>query len=160
MPEQGRRIFATHRGRISKIVDAPQRYVYDWCTDFRADDAALAGSAGKHRVVRVSAQRLVRVRVGRRSARSDPRMSVEVVRLRPPSAWHKDTIGEEDLDSMDYQLTALSPNKTRLVLEIVERWMVPKFPKKADWLRSSNEYWDELVRAIEERYRSGQPAKG
>ena len=158
MPEQGRRIFATHTGRISKIVDAPLRYVFDWCTDFRADDAALEGSGRRHRVLGVSPERLVRVKVGRKRAHN-PRMSVEVVRLRPPNRWHKDTIGEEDLDSMDYRLTALGPRRTRFTLEIVERWMVPDFPKKADWLRSANEYWDELVRTIEDRYRSGKRAK-
>lgn len=159
MPESGRRIFATHVGRLSKIIHAPIRYVYDWCTDFRSNDAKLEGSRSRHRVVRVSPQRLVRVKVSSSGAKN-PAMNVEVVRLRPPNAWHKDTIGEEDLDAMDYQLTALSPNKTRISLVIVERWMVPKFPKKADWLRSSNEYWDELVQTIEERYRSGQPARG
>lgn len=159
MPESGRRIFATHTGRLSKVVDAPLRYVYDWCTDFRSDDARLAGSKSRHRVLKVSPQRLVRVKVARKGAKN-PAMNVEVVRLRPPNAWHKDTIGEEDLDAMDYELTALSPNQTRVSLVMVERWMVPEFPKKADWLRSSNEYWDELVRAIEERYRSGRPAKG
>ena len=87
-------------------------------------------------------------------------MAVELVRLSPPNAWHKDTIGEEELDAIDYKLTALSPNKTRVSLVMVERWMVPKFPEKAAWLRSANKYWDELVLAIEERYRSGRPAKG
>ena len=159
MPEQGRRVFATHTGRLSKIVDAPLGYVYDWCTDFRPDDAELEGSDRAHRVVSVSPERLVRIKVADRGAKN-PVMSVEVVRLNPPNAWHKDTIGESDLDSMDYKLTALGPNKTRFSLEIVERWMVPKFPKRADWLRSASEYWDELVQAIEERYRSGQPAKG
>ncbi len=159
MPDQGRRVYATQTGRLSKVVDAPLRYVYDWCTDFRPDDAKLSGSRSTHRVLRVSPQRLVRVKVARRGAK-DPVINVEVVRLRPPNAWHKDTIGEEDLDSMDYRLTALSPTKTRVSLVMVERWMVPEFRAKADWLRSANEYWDELVRAIEERYRSGQPAKG
>ncbi len=159
MPEQGRRVFATQTGRLSKVVDAPLRYVYDWCTDFRPDDAKLARSEQRHRVVRVSPQRLVRVKVASKGAKN-PVMNVEVVRLRPPNAWHKDTIGEEDLDSMDYKLTALGPSKTRVSLVMVERWMVPKFPKRADWLRSSNNYWDKLVLAIEERYRSGMPAKG
>ncbi len=158
MPDQGRRIYATHAGRLSKTIDAPLDYVYDWCTDFRSDDADLEGSKRKHRVVGVSPQRLVRIKIG--GGAPNPRMSVEVVRLSPPDAWRKDTIGEEDLDSMDYKLTALSPTKTRFRLLIVERWMVPKFPKKVLWLRRANEYWDELVRTIETRYRSGKPAKG
>jgi hypothetical protein len=159
MSENRRRIFATQTGRFSKIVDAPIRYVYDWCTDFGSDDAKLEGSSVRHRVVKVSPQRLVRVKFIRRGAKN-PTMSVEVVRLSPPTAWHKDTIGEEELDSMDYKLTAMGPNKTRLSLVMVERWMIPKFPKTADWVRASSEYWDGLVRAIEERYRSGKPAKG
>ena len=160
MPEQGQRIFATHMGRLSKVIDAPLAYVYDWCTDFRPDDAKLEGGAKRrHRVVKVSPQRLVRVKAVDKGA-ENPVMAVELVRLHPPDAWHKDTIGEGDLDSMDYKLTALGPNKTRFTLSIVERWMVPKFPKKAEWLRSANEYWDELVQAIEQRYRSGRPARG
>ena len=158
MPEQGRRVFATQTGRLSKIVDAPIHYVYDWCTDFRPDDSKLEGIKQRHRVVRVSPQRLVRVKVASKDARN-PTINVEVVRLSPPNAWHKDTIGEEDLDSMDYKLTALSPSKTLVSLVMVERWMVPKFPKKSDWLHAANKYWDELVLAIGERYRSGQPAK-
>ena len=109
--------------------------------------------------MKVSPQRLVRIKAVDKGA-EDPVMAVELVRLSPPDAWHKDTIGERDLDSMDYTLTALGPSKTRFSLMMVERWTTPKFPKKADWLRAANEYWDELVQAIEERYRSGQPAKG
>ncbi len=159
MPETGRRVYATQTGRISKTVNAPLRYVYEWCTDFRPDDAKLSRSERTHWIVRVSPQRLVRVKAARKAV-GDPPMNVEVVRLSPPNAWHKDTIGEEDLDSMDYRLTALGPNKTRFTLVMVERWMVPNFPKKADWVRSASRFWDGLVLAIEERYRSGKPAKG
>ena len=87
-------------------------------------------------------------------------MAVELVRLRPPNAWHKDTVDEIDLDSIDYKLTPLGPKKTRIDLVIVERWMVPKFPPKSVWLSSASSYWDELVLAIEERYRTGKPARG
>ncbi len=152
-------MFATHTGRFSKAVDAPLRYVYDWCTDFRSDDAKLSGSRSRHRVIRVSPERLVRIRVARGGTRNPP-MAVELVRLSPPNAWHKDTVDEIDLDSIDYKLTALGPKRTRIRLVIVERWLTPDFPKKALWLRRSSKYWDELVRAIEERYRSGRPAKG
>ena len=154
-----RRIFATHTGRFSKTVDAPLRYVYDWCTDFRSDDGRFSRSNPKSQVIRVSPRRLVRVRIARDGA-SDPAMAVELIRLSPPNAWHKDTIDERDLDTIDYKLTALGPTKTRISLVIVERWLVPKFPKKADWVRSSSHYWDELVAAIEARYRSGRPARG
>ncbi len=159
MPESSRRVFATHNVTLTKVVDAPLRYVYDWCTDFRPDDGKLSGSKSRSRVVKVSPRRLVRIRIAHDGTR-DPRMAVELIRLRPPNAWHKDTIDEIDLDTIDYKLAALGPNKTRISVAIVERWMVPKYPRKADWVRRSSEYWDRLVQAIEERYRSGRPAKG
>ncbi len=159
MLEKSRRVVATHTGMLTKVVDAPLRYVYDWCTDFRSDDGKFSRSKPKIRVVRVSPRQLVRIRVANTGAKR-PAVAVELVRLSPPNAWHKDTIDEIDLDSIDYQLTALGPKRTRVSVAIVERWTVPNFPRKAEWLRSSSTYWDKLVLAIEERYRSGQPAKG
>ncbi len=159
MPEQRRRVFATQTGRISKVVNAPLRYVYDWCTDFRSDDGKFSRSKPSWRVVRVSPRQLVRIGVVGNGAK-DPRMVVELVRLGPPNAWHKNQIGGPDIDDIDYKLTALSPKRTRISIVIVERWMVPTFPKKTDWVRGSSRYWDELVRAIEARYQSGRPAKG
>ena len=159
MLEERRRVFATHTGTFTKTVNAPIRYVYDWCTDYRADDGRLSRSKTKIRFVRVSPRRLVRVRFANAGAK-DPKVAVELVRLYPPNAWHKDTIDEIDLDSIDYRLSALSPKKTRIRLVITERWIVPNFPPKAAWLRSSRDYWDQLVMALEDRYRSGQPAKG
>lgn len=159
MLEKRQRIFATHTGTFTKTVDAPVRYVYDWCTDYRSDDGRLSKSKTRFRFVRVSPRRLVRVRFANTGAK-DPKVAIELIRLVPPNAWHKDTIDEIDLDSIDYKLTALGPKKTRVKLVIVERWLVPKFPRKPVWLRSSSNYWDKLVLALEERYRSGRPAKG
>ena len=159
MPGNSRRIFATHTGRLSRTVAVPLRYAYDWCTDFRSDDGKFSSARPRFRVVKVSPRRVVRVRVASTVAR-DPPVAVEIVRLSPPDSWHVDQIDEHDLEAVDYKLTALSPMKTRVSLVIVERWMLPKFPKKAEWLRSTTEYWDRLVKAIEERYRNGQPAKG
>lgn len=159
MSETRGRVFATHVGRFSKIVEAPLSYVYDWGTDFRPDDRKFEKLKLRHRIVRLGPRRLVRIKLARSGA-GGLRTAVELVRLAPPNAWHKDTIGEVDLDAIDYRLTALGPKKTRVNLVMVERWLVPKFPRKADWVRHSSQYWDGLVRAIEERYRSGLPARG
>lgn len=159
MPENSRRVFATHTGHFSKTVAVPLRYVYDWCTDFRSDDGKFSSTKPRFRVVKVSPRRVVRVRVANTRAK-DPPVAVEIIRLSPPDSWHVDQIDEHDLEAVDYKLTALSPKKTRVSLVIVERWMLPEFPKKTEWLRSTIEYWDRLAQAIEERYRDGQPAKG
>jgi hypothetical protein len=159
MPESGRRVYATHVARVSKVIAVPLRYAYDWCTDYRADDGKFSRSRPRFQVLQLSDDRLVRVRSSPQKAKP-LRVAVELVRLRPPNAWHLDQIDEADLNSVDYKLTRLGPKKTRLTLDLVERWMVPNFPPKAEWVHGTNVYWDGLVGALEERYRRGLPARG
>lgn len=159
MPETSRQVYATHVARVSKVIRVPLRYAYDWLTDYRADDGKFSRSRPRYRVLRLSEDRVVRVRCSPRSAEA-LKVAVELVRLRPPDAWHLDQIDEADLNSVDYKLTRLGPRKTHLTLDLVERWMVPDFPEKADWVRGTNLNWDRLVAALEERYSRGLPAVG
>ena len=89
-----------------------------------------------------------------------PRVAVELVRLNPPDAWHKDQIGVTDLDAVDYKLARLGSGRTRVTLSITERWMTRKHPTRSQWVSNANKYWDILVAALEEDYRKGIPAKG
>lgn len=159
MPESGRQIYATHVGRVSKVIAVPLRYAYDWLTDFRTDDGKFSRSKPRFTVLELSADRVVRVRTSPSKVKPLS-VAVELVRLHPPNGWHVDQIDEADLESVDYKLTKLGPKKTRITLTLVERWMVPKFPQKADWVQGTSLFWDSLVAALEESYRSGLPARG
>jgi hypothetical protein len=159
MPEKRGRIFASHTARISKTVEAPWRFVYDWCTDFREDDGRLSKSRPRFQVLRFGKDRVVRVRLSNPRAKSRA-IAVELVRLSPPDAWHVDQIDETDLDSVDYKVSQLGPRRSHVTLEITERWMTSKHPSRAEWVRGTSAYWDGLVAALEKRYRSGRPAKG
>lgn len=159
MPEDSRRIYATHIGRFSKVIAAPLGYVYDWCTDFRSDDGKYSRSKPRFRVIQLSADRVVRVRYSNPGS-EQLAVAVEVVRLRPRNAWHVDQIAETDVEAVDYKLRRLGPKKTRISLVLIERWMVPNFPSKSEWVRGTSAYWDGLVAALEEQYRHGLPARG
>jgi hypothetical protein len=37
--------------RVSKTINAPLRYVYEWCTDFREDDPQITGSKSQRKVL-------------------------------------------------------------------------------------------------------------
>jgi hypothetical protein len=157
MPESGRRVFATHHALITKTIEAPIKYVHEWCTDYRSDDGKF--SKTRHEVIHVGSDRVVRI-IERITPIDSPRVAVELVRLIPPDAWHKDQIGVRDLDSMDYKLARLSSGRTRLTVSITERWMTRKHPTRSRWVRNASKYWDSLVAALEEDYRTGMPAKG
>ncbi len=159
MPERSRRVYATHIGRVSKVIAAPIGYVYDWCTDYRADDGRYSKSRPRFRVIELRADRVVRIR------HSDPgtkpfAVAVEVIRLRPPDAWHLDQVDEKDFNSVDYELTRLGPKKTRLSIVLVERWMVPTYPPRSEWVRKASVFWEGLVAALEADFQHGLPARG
>jgi hypothetical protein len=155
------RIYGTQRIHVAKTVRAPLKYVYDWCTDYRSDDGRFARSPPRpqYRVVKLSAGRLLRIRLTDTS-RADPEVAVDLVRLTPPDAWHTDQIDEGDLETVDYRLTTLGPQRTRLDLLITERWLTPRHPSREELRERAGRSWDRYVAEIESRYRAGTPAKG
>lgn len=161
MPEQGRRIYAEQSIRVSTTVDAPLRYVFDWCTDFREDDGKVSRSRPRprFRVWRLSRDRILRVRL-RGGPRRSLQVAVDLIRLNPPRSWHTDQIDETDLAAVDYRLTPLGSRRTRISLTITERWMTPDHPSKTDYSRVVRESWDHYASLIRDRYRSGRPARG
>jgi hypothetical protein len=161
MAERGHRIYATQTLRVSRRINAPLKYVYDWCTDYRSDDWKLSTRRPRTQthVVRLSKGRVVRVRstpVGRK----DPAISVDLVRLSPPRFWHTDQIDEGDRMSLDYRLTRLGPRTTRIDLLCTEHWIVPQHPSHAKMIQQIGATWDRLIGHLEKRYRSGLPARG
>ncbi len=158
MPESGRRVYATHVAHYSRVIAAPLRYAYAWCTDYRTDDGRFSRSRPRFRVLRPAKDRVIRVRLSNAKARSLS-VAVEIVRLRPPNAWHLDQIDEKDFNSVDYSLKRIGPNKTRISIVLTERWMVPDYPRKSEWFRGTTAYWDSLVAAIESEYRHGSSGR-
>ena len=159
MPESSRRVFASHHAQVTKTVKAPIEYVYEWCTDFRNDDGKFSSSKPSHKVIHMGSNRVVRI-IERASPVQGHTVVVELVRLAPPDAWHKDQIGETDLDAVDYKLARLGPGRTQVTLSLTERWMTRKHPTRSQWVSKANKTWDNLVAALEEDYRKGMPAKG
>ena len=133
--------------------------MYEWCTDFRSDDGIFSSSKTRHKVIHVGSDRVVRI-IESVTPIDSPKVAVELVRLIPPDAWHKDQIGVTDLDAVDYKLARLSSGRTRVTLFLTERWMTRKHPTRSQWVRNANKHWDNLVVALEEDYRKGIPAKG
>jgi hypothetical protein len=161
MPEKGHRIYGTATVRVSLVIHAPSRYVYDWCTDYRSDDARFSSRRPRptYRVIRASPRRVLRIRVARGSGR-DPRVTVDLVRLNPPHSWHLDQIDETDLQSLDYRVSSVGRGRTRLHLLSTERWLTPEFPTPQALRAQIAKTWGHLAAALEEDYRAGKPARG
>ena len=142
------------------MIRAPWRYVYEWCTDYRASDSRFSRrSRSTFRVIRVSPRRVVRIRMTPGRGR-DPAIAVDLVRLNPPHSWHLDQIDETDRQSLDYRVTAMGRTRTRLHLLSTERWVTPDHPTKEELRVQIAATWARFGAACEVDYRAGRPAKG
>ena len=84
---------------------------------------------------------------------------MELVRLIPPDAWHRDQIDETGLDAVDYKLARLGSERPRVTVTLTVRWMSREHSARSEWVGSANQYWDNLVAALEEDCRKGPPAR-
>ncbi len=139
--------------RVSKTIDAPQRYVYEWCTDFRNDDPLITGSKSQRRILTKTRRRVVYAQIYR-GADGTQKIAVDVVTLNPPDAWHLDYFGEEDDETGDYRLKSLGQDKTRLDMVFKEKWKIANPPSLEEQARQTSEVWDKYARALEKEYRS------
>jgi hypothetical protein len=72
--------------RVRKIINAPLRFVYDWCTDHREDDNKITGSTAEFRILQKTNRRVIYLRTNESHGKTVT--AVKMVTLRPPNAWH------------------------------------------------------------------------
>ncbi len=140
----------THTLHVSKVINAPIRFVYDWCTDYRESDTKITGSKAKRRILLKTEHRVIYLSSYRSGGK--PRNAVNVVTLYPPKAWHLDFTGDDDDEVGDYVLTRLGPQKTRLDMTFEEHYKTRRAPTKDQDLKHTNEVWDKYVKALENEY--------
>lgn len=126
--------------KVSKIMNAPITYVYNWCTDFRADDPEIIGAQYTRHIVDKSKKRVVWVQ---HYTRDDKEMEgVRYVVLSPrKKSWHMEGANEESNRTGDYSLRSLGKEKTKLDISIkiqyktIEPESIPKLKENlsADW---------------------------
>jgi carbon monoxide dehydrogenase subunit G len=138
--------------RISKVIDAPLAFVYNWCTDFREDDGKLTGSRSKKKILEKTKSRVITTSSSMENGKLIGHVSI--VNLLPPNAWHLDTAGNpREQETGDYKLTRVGANKTRLDMVFdVKYGAGAKVPSKEWWEEDSGKFWDKLIVALMKDY--------
>jgi len=131
--------------RFSKVIEAPLPFVYDWCTDFREDDAGLTGSQTKTAILEKTKTRFIMT--DSYMQKGKPAESVTVVSLKPPNAWHLDYAGNEaESEVGSYKLTRLGAKKTKLEMEFTMIYGPGRrVPSKQELIDGSSRFWDKLI---------------
>jgi hypothetical protein len=137
---------------------APLAYVYRWCTDFDVDDGDREKEEYERKLVRRGSRRvifedLVDSASGWNWARHE-------VTLLPPDRWHSDSLGSHRAASIDYVLTSLGPDRTRLDL----RWRraptgLGRKVSKAAIETATTRSWKNFARELEKDYRKSRRSR-
>jgi hypothetical protein len=132
------------------VVNAPLKFVYNWCTDFREDDNKIWGSNMKRIILQKTRRRVIYMSTCKR--RGKLVSAVRIVTLRPPDAWDLDLVGQEDDEIGEYRLTRLGAAKTRLDMIFKVRYKIANAPTKEEDVKQTNEIWGKYITALERDY--------
>ncbi len=94
------------------MINAPLRYVFNWCTDFREDDGDLTGSTSQRKILEKTKKRVVYASLYT-GIDGNQKIGVNIVTLKAPTSWHLEYFGEEDNEIGEYKLSSLGKNKTK-----------------------------------------------
>ena len=140
--------------KVSRIIKAPQKFVFSWCTDFREDDPKITGSSSTRKMLEKTKKRVVYIATYK-GADGNTKMNVNLVMLHPHTSWHLDQFGEEDNEVGDYKLTRLGKEETRLDMVFKETWKnIAQVPSLQEQISSTNRVWDKYVSALEQEYQA------
>jgi len=141
--------------RVSKTINAPIRYVFNWCTDLAEDDPQLTGSKSRRIILEKTKKRAVYASLYTGSDGNE-KIGVNLVTLKAPISWHLEFFGEEDDEIGDYKLSSLGKNKTKLTMVFKEKWKTEKIPTIEEQVESTDKVWGQYVEALEKDYNSGK----
>jgi hypothetical protein len=144
----------TRTYHVSKTFNAPIRYVYDWCTDFREDDNKLAGKTWRRHILEKTKSRAVYISHWQEEGKEDE--GVRLVTLKPPKAWHLDGVTEGEHEVGEYRLSSVGKNKTRLNMTFKVTYKRGEPESKESWEGDTSETWDRFKAALENDYSSGR----
>lgn len=145
--------------RVSKVINAPIRYVYDWATDYTEADNSIWG--GKYpKIILLKSKTKAVYAYYNAGTDGKPKLAVRLVTMHPFTfSWHLDYYGEEDIETGEYKLVRLGKSKTRLDIVIKNKWKRARGPSATDFEKHANFVWEKYAAALEKDYKSAQATK-
>ncbi|MCI4368844.1 MAG: hypothetical protein L3K09_04700 [Thermoplasmata archaeon] len=137
---------------VKATFRAPLKFVYEWCTDYRPQDARLESENYERKILRRSSREVIYEDL--EDSKDGWFWARHVVRLFPPNRWHSDTVGSHRALSLEYRLAALPGGRTQLTLTARRRpyGVGGKNPPRAKWEGPVAMSWKRFGRAIERDY--------
>lgn len=142
---------------ISVVIEAPLKYAFQWCTDFREDDPTIAGRQFGRHIIKRQGREFVWIQHYVRDGKESE--GVRIVELHPPDAWENDAINEEKESFFTYKMSPLGKKRTRLTIRarVAYRTVEPEDVSALKEVLSAD--WAKYKAALEKDYASGRSAR-
>jgi hypothetical protein len=140
--------------RVSKTINAPIRFVFNWCTDYREDDPQLTNSKNERRIILEKTKKRVVFATVYTTEDGNQRVGANFVTLKPPTSWHLEFFGQRYSETGEYELSRLGKDKTKLNMVFKEEIKTDKFPSADEIADMTSKDWDLFVEALEKEYHS------
>ena len=144
------RITKTNMISVSKVINAPLSFVYDWCTDYSPDDSKLTQSKTRRIILNKTPRQAIYLETFRRNGK--PMCAVNIVSLKRPTRWHLDYVGQEADEIGEYRLTRQGPKKTKLDMWFKVKYKIRGAPSRTEDTKQTSIVWDKYVRALEKEF--------
>ena len=140
--------------RLDIEVNAPLRFVFDWCTDFTEDDPKLIGSTRQRHILERSGRKVIFAQTWT-NGEGKMLVTANIVTLKPPNSWHLEMFGTERNETGVYKLKRLGKEKTLIQLVFKNKWRNPQTAESVDsQIKRIREIWSKYSAALESDYRS------
>ena len=139
--------------RFSKTINAPLRFVYDWCTDYREDDFKIIGAKSQRLILEKTKSRAVFIN---QQKGTNVGIAINIVTFHPPKGWDLNSMRAERDTTGHYRLRKLGPNSTKLDILFKLKWKMPPTSTKTELLRHLDEIWGKYAAALEGEYERKQ----
>ena len=138
---------------ITMTLEVPVDYAYAWLTDFRSEDPRIIGDPYPRHIIRKNKGSFLWIQHYERDGQE--REGVRLVTLKPPNAWHNEALTDEKESILDYRLTRLGRDSTKLTIKV--RVSFKARPEaRADLERNLTRIWEKYKEALEKDFRSGK----
>jgi hypothetical protein len=139
---------------------APLDFVFRWCTDYRADDARREKEQYLRRIVSRTRRRVIYEDLSDHEGGGWSWTRHDVT-LRPPDRWTSVSVGSHRTLTLDYRLTRLGPERTRLDLRWSRRstGLGEARVAPASYQQGSAQNWKNFGAALEKDYRASRRAR-
>lgn len=141
---------------VTKTFHAPLDFVFAWCTDFKVDDAKMAGSKTRRHFLERSKRRVVYVL--KRKKGGETVDGIRAVWIRPPDSWHLDTCGDKR-ELCDYKLSTVG-KRTKLTMTFSVSYDDPRDARsRRELVSRAKARWDAFAGHLERDYAAARASR-